>query len=465
MQEFKGLSKKDIATFKKTEAQKALPKIGEKEITKLGKIKKRKEILEAEPSQLAGMAEDVKAISKETISDLDRLQAEIEKDQAAKNILKNAPELSEEAIASIDDDIKSKKAEEGQIYYDYKSGTANIVGGLAPATNVPAVERKYDHFKKEKAQVIAELKRSGQFEKTSKAEILNRAADLYKKNALIAAKENMWRDYLENNADVTEKTRSLLKEYGGAKTLKAQLDLRKNIVLAEESIKAAGVAYKEYEGAIKDLKPKGYKFETQQEVDEENAKIAKAMQLADKVRGYEAHAKKYRESHNNNVKNVEDASLELDMLKRDYSYSGALNKVGRQLQSWGLDALGVANMLTGIPQAIATSVLPDDIAAQIEQNPNYWRNRGIEIAEARNRNEEYISEYYAKSREITDIESFMENTWDGFTRFAPDLLLMAATGGGSAAGKKIATEGSKSLLKSAFKKATLNKASLANLRL
>ena len=285
-----------------------------------------------------------------------------------------------------------------------------------------AEDEKYVPFEAERKQALAEAKIKNQ--KLTNEQLNTIAERKYKFNQYKAAANKKSEQYLKDiggdEQDLLE-SRSKKSVAANKKRIATQSMLSKDL---------AGYDY-EFKKIEKELKAYGNnpKFSTQDDVDLYNFKVK---QLKD-IQGF---AKNTYEAYKGNLEDYDKSNDKLgspeeeyDLAKRHYGFGWELTKVVPAIENFVEGAVGVVSMLND-----AATYFPRKIANDLMgQETNFLTEGTKSILEFKREREKIQEGFYAKPREVENVETFMEKGWDLVATQFPNIILMALTGGGSRA--------------------------------
>lgn len=335
------------------------------------------------------------------------------KKQNAEYLAKTTP--TQDYIKSIDAETAAKIKENGKVqtYIEYPKNEFS-----AP------IERKtvVNSFPSEKKEVMAELQKAGTLSKYNQKQILDLAAEKYKKKKLAAYVNNQSIDYYSN---LDDKTKALKEDYLAKESKFRNLELEKKASINGNIYKHLSESSKELNEVTKSLEKYGKNptFKTQDELDKYKVLAAKYDNL------YKGTKELYT-TWNINNKDIAYSSdklgtidQEFDLAKRNYDFGTGIGL--RVFQGFG--NLGAEILQLGL---LTAPFIP----------PNARDNMSRYVALSNRESNERINSYLAPEEEITDAKSFAKAGFNLVATQLPSWALMYATGGGSKAEQMLAKE-------------------------
>lgn len=354
---------------------------------------------------------------------------------------------SQDEISELDNYIKEELAKNGATTEESDYSQVDDMGN--PIFNTKQVI--YNAFEDEKTKVINRLKKAGTLDKYSDDQITKLASQDYRENELKKIREDKYKDFLENNTDISEKAKTIIQNYNVKKSVyEADKFVKDNLAINELEKNQKNIINK-VEKINSQLKPNNYKFTNQIELDKQNELIAERNELIGYYNQNQQLSDKLSDNIQKSSKNVEDLDLAYDMFKRDYSWQGQGEKFGANLVTWGTDLLSAGSY--AVDSLINLSFGGKD-------NYTSWLTNNL--AENSKTIKDFVNDTYAKDRnDISNVEGLLEKTANLVLDYAPDLALLYLTGGGSSLAKEsIKQTAKKSLLEKGIKAATLSEGTL-----
>jgi hypothetical protein len=312
-----------------------------------------------------------------------------------------------------------------------------------------ATYKPYQPFETELKEIKKDLASRGILNKVNEKALLDMSAQTYKAKQLAKIQESKYRDYLENTTDISEKSKNLALKYFDAQKASAAANYDKNKMILDQQESQLGSLVEKINNISATLKPKDYKFTTQQEIDEENKKITQLQELNGI---HQSHSISYQELAKKTDKESEkydNVSFLQDLYKRDYSWGGVAGKVKTRATQWAYEMVQGANFIAGNTLKGAAYDYLD--IKELTGIDNPFASVDNFLADRINALGEDLQGLYPKQREMTSVEGILEKGGDLLINQAPDLILMGLTRGGSAVAKKgaekLATEGAKQITK------------------
>ena len=283
------------------------------------------------------------------------------------------------------------------------------------------VERKkvVVSFPTEKNEVIQELEKAGTLEKYNQKQILDLAAEKYKKKKIASYVNTQSIDYYSN---LDDETKNLREDYLKKEGTFRSLDLEKKATINGNIYKHLNDSSKELDAITKQLKSYGDKpvFKTQEELD--NYK-----KLATEYNTLYKGTKDLFNTFNFNNNDIANSSDKLKSVDEEYNlakrnYGILTNFGGRVFQgfsSTGASIIQIMNLMS----------------------PPGMKERVSEYVALSNRSqEEAMYNALAPDEEVTDAKSFAKAGFNLVATQLPNWLLMYASGGGSAVAEKAVAE-------------------------
>jgi hypothetical protein len=366
----------------------------------------------------------------------------------------NNSQLTEDDNAEIDSYIESELAKNNTIQKvaaNNKSGNLSLIAkGGAPSTGYEnVISQKYQAFPDEVEKVKAELKRKNLLGKVSEDDIIKEASNLWKVKEIKKRRESKFRDSLEETTNISDVAKSVVNDYLIKKSTKEANDFVKETVFKESLDRTSENYISKIKEIDKKLKPKGYKFTSQQELDEQNALIANRNNLIKDINNNEELIDSSVKKINKLSDSVDDLSLQGDMFSRDYSMLG----VGKKLYLNFANQIGGGVAGLGLYLNQGTEMAYDALGLEeligMENPITYLKNV---VSDKKAAIDDRLTYEFAKPR-TGSTEAYLEEAGDLFITQAPNLLLMALTGGTSTAEKVIAEQLAKEAAPSLLTKA------------
>jgi hypothetical protein len=325
----------------------------------------------------------------------------------ASELLKQATILPKEFEDELNNEINSQKERNGKAYTEYQTpGGVGYIGGGANTE----IKRKFIAFENERKQALNEFKKIKKA--PTEQEILNRAAQIYKQNKTEERLYSQKWDALENLEGYGEEVQKFFIDYDINKKTVADDDLAKTNAQKVYTQKALEHSVSNIENLKKRLKPAGYEYKTQQEIDEQNTLIEQInlnkKEIGDNI--------KYYDKLSNNEAVLENASTSLEkdieLQKKDWNW---WSRTGRKIWNSYVNEFGgsVAGALAYADDLIMSTVTGGS-----------WDNRiGKDVARMKQENkEEYESKMAPNRGTFTSPEAFMENAADAIISQLPQII-------------------------------------------
>lgn len=285
-----------------------------------------------------------------------------------------------------------------------------------------AEDEKYIPFAEERKQALAEAKIKNQ--KLTAAQLEAIAEKKYKFNQYKLAASKKSEQYLK---DISGEEQDLLESRSKKNVLANKKRIATQTMLSKD---LAGYDY-ELKNKIKEVEAYGKnpKFSTQDEVDEFNFKVKELKDIQGFAKNtYEAYKSNLEDYDKSNDK-LSSPEEEYDLAKRHYGFGWELTKVVPAVENFVEGAVGITSMLndavTYLPRKAVNSLL--------DKETNFLTEGTKSILEFKREREKIQEGFYAKPREVENVETFMEKGWDLVASQVPNIVLMALTGGGSKA--------------------------------
>ena len=286
--------------------------------------------------------------------------------------------------------------------------------------SVPVKRTKIiNSFPEEKKEVILELQKAGTLEKYNQKDILNLAAEKYKKKKIASYVNSQSIEYYSNLDDETKALREdYLKKQGAFKSL----ELEKKATINGNIYKHLNDSSKELDVITKKLKSYGDKptFKTQEELNDYKKLVTEYDAL------YTGTKELFNTFNFNNtdIANSSDKLKSVDeeynLAKRNYGvFTNFGGRVFRGLSSQGASLIQIMNLMS--PPGMKESISEYVALSNREQ-------------------EEAMSAALAPDEEVTDAKSFAKAGFNLVATQLPNWLLMYASGGGSVAAEKAVAE-------------------------
>ena len=274
-------------------------------------------------------------------------------------------------------------------------------------------------FPKERKEVIEELQKAGNLEKYNQKDILDLAAEKYKKKKIASYVNSQSIDYYSN---LDDKTKALREDYLKKEGVFKSLELDKKATINGNIYKHLTDSSKELDDITKQLKSYGKKptFKTQEEFDNYKKLATEYNTL------YEGTKDLFNtfNFNNNDIANSSDKlksiDEEYDLAKRNY---GILTNFGGRVfqgfSSTGASLIQIMNLMSP---------------------PGMKENISEYVALSNRAQEEAMYGALAPDEEVTDAKSFAKAGFNLVATQLPNWLLMYASGGASTAAEKATAE-------------------------
>lgn len=356
---------------------------------------------------------------------------------------KNAAKLTDQETSGLDEFINLELSKNNTIQ-EVNNASEDSYGIMAKesptALGLNVSKEKYLAFPDQVKKIKAQLKSENLLNKFSEDEILQKAAGLWKAENVKKIQESKFRDALEDTTNISETAKEIVNNYTVKNKGKEELDYVKNTIFKEGLDKSVEKNINDVNKIDEQLKPKGYKFQTQDEINTQNDLIIKRNTL---IKDLEDLSELKNETSKKIVassKNIDDLNLQSDMFSRDYSYSGVGKKIATNFKMMANDLLGFASYAYQPTEMVYDALNIKEITGIA--NPFTAINTAL--SENKARYEEELTYNYAKPRE-SGLEANFEKAGDLLISQAPNLALMILTRGGSV-GEQVAAKTSQSLL-------------------
>jgi hypothetical protein len=358
---------------------------------------------------------------KATVASLD-----LKKDKEASKWVEEGELISkptEEELSNIELYIEAEKEKNGK-----KIVTPAPVDEYGYAIGSETTEI-YKPFPDEIAKIKKELSSKNLLGKFNEESILDMAASEYKKKEIAKLKNDKFKDYLENTTDISDKSRSIANNYFEKTKAAEAAGYTKDVLTREEKENQISDISNKISELNKVIKPNNYKFKTQEEVEDENKKLAQRNEL---IKIYELENINYRDLNKKIDKEstkYDDLNFQQDLYKRDYSWTGVADKLKTRSTQWAYELLGGAEFLSGGPlKSAAYDYLKIEELTGIK---NPFAATSEFLAERVDSLGKDLQELYPKERELNSAEGIFEKAGDLLINQAPDLVAMYLTGGAS----------------------------------
>ncbi len=380
------------------------------------KAKQAKKTEEAKITEAADLSK-----FKATVASLD-----LKKDKEASKWVEEGELISkptEEELSDIELYIEAEKAKNGK-----KIVTPAPVDEYGYAIGSETTEI-YKPFPDEVTKIKKELSSKNLLGKFNEDAILDMAASEYKKKEIAKLKNDKFKDYLENTTDISDKSRSIANNYFEKTKAAEAAAYTKDVITREEKENQISDISNKISELNKVIKPNNYKFKTQEEVDDENKKLAQRNEL---IKIYELENINYRDLNKKIDKEstkYDDLNFQQDLYKRDYSWTGVADKLKTRSTQWAYELLGGADYLGGGPlKSAAYDYLK---IGELTGIKNPFTASSEFLAERVDSLGKDLQELYPKERELTSAEGLFEKAGDLLINQAPDLVALYLTRGAS----------------------------------
>jgi hypothetical protein len=380
------------------------------------KAKQAKKAEEAKITEAADLSK-----FKATVASLD-----LKKDKEASKWVEEGELISkptEEELSDIELYIEAEKAKNGK-----KIVTPAPVDEYGYTIGSETTEI-YKPFPDEVTKIKKELSSKNLLGKFNEDAILDMAASEYKKKEIAKLKNDKFKDYLENTTDISDKSRSIANNYFEKTKAAEAAAYTKDVITREEKENQISDISNKISELNKVIKPNNYKFKTQEEVDDENKKLAQRNEL---IKIYELENINYRDLNKKIDKEstkYDDLNFQQDLYKRDYSWTGVADKLKTRSTQWAYELLGGADYLGGGPlKSAAYDYLK---IGELTGIKNPFTASSEFLAERVDSLGKDLQELYPKERELTSAEGVFEKAGDLLINQAPDLVALYLTRGAS----------------------------------
>jgi hypothetical protein len=363
----------------------------------------------------------------------------------------------QEQLSEIENEIKNELDKNGKF-------TERMVYPRSEFQVPYAIKEKYNAFAAEKSEVIAELKKNKTLDRYNDDAILNLAVEKYRKKKITSIYDNNAKDFME---DVSDEEQEQLRKASEEASKDASKQINYHILVNQRVDRNVKEGIIKLNGLSEGLKKytKDYKFKSKEEYDEYKVKVSEYNDLRNTVTGLQSIQQENLKKLDKSKEKLKTAEEEFDIFKRHYGYSNLILKPVAAFAQLGGDMLGfvglTSDVLTAPERYIYSKIVGDD---EFEFATDFSKT----IAKKNIAFEESVESYFPKKLEITDAESLGEYSFDLVANQIPNLLLMYASGGGTAAARVAAGEiaaktATEQVTKSSLKKVadwTLNKMAL-----
>jgi hypothetical protein len=393
------------------------------------KFEQEQEVLTKKTQRKKEIEEEEKTIFSAKVADLD-LKYNDNASQGYKLALE-ASQLNEEDVNYLDEYVKNELARDKKFVEN--SAMYSRIGEADPDP--------YIAFEKQRKTVIQRLKKEGTLDEYNENQILQEAALEWKKQEEAKIREDKFTRHLANNSNITEKSQAIIKNYTIAKGENAALTYINSSTARNELVKEQSDIEDKIIKIDSNLKPKNYKFTTQEEVDAQNALINEREELVGYYNKNNDLAKTLENKISSSSNEVKDLNFAYDMFKRDYSTSGSLKRRGTKVLKWLNEGGGLAGY--GFDFLVNSAIQ----ATKIGPAGTYRSTLSDKAADNALALDEYINNTFEK--DLNNLESageWVKHTGDLVLDFAPDLAVMVLTMGESAVIKEASKQAVKKSL-------------------
>jgi hypothetical protein len=406
------------------------------------------------PEYKKQQAEKNKALKEQ--QDLDQAKMEARNAASAERLRKKSEvhirfiqstKPKEEQILQLDDEIQRELKKDGtdQEYMVYPKNEFS---------RPRVVKNKYNAFSLEKAEVIAELKKNQTYDKHNEDSIRQLAAERYKKKKIASIYDTNAKDFME---DITSEEQEELRKASEEASKNASKQVNYNALLNqrhEKNINGAMPKLKEYYDGLQKY-DKDYKFKSKEEYQEYKQKLQEYNFLRSNVLDLQTAQQENLKSLDKSKESLLTAEQEFDVFKRHYGAGNLILKPAAAFKSLLVDAIGFGSLMFDYASMPSRYIYSKTIG---DDDFEYVSGATKAVAEYGQESEEFWSNYFQKTVEITDSESLGEYSFDLVANQLPNFLLMALSGGGSTAARVAATEVVGKTIVEQTAKSTLKKA-------
>ena len=310
----------------------------------------------------------------------------------ASNIMAKANIVSKEFEDELDLDIENQIKRNGQIREISTAAYGSMTGGFGQTK----IKSKFEAFPKERKLVIESFKK--QNKPYTETEVLNISKDLYRNNKIKDQQYNQKTDAFESLDGYNDDVKDFFKAYTSDAKKISDIDLAKITVqkgymqgLVEKKAKAQEILEKQ-------LKPKEYKFSTQEEVDKENLLVYQINQgrksLKEDYNHYNELVLNQDKLQNTSTTLAEDIELH----NKEWGWWARTGlKTAKALNDFGGGVAGGAAWLA-------------DLSVNIPTGGDFGNKFGEFVSETTKFNDEFYGGNLPKQRSASySIESFGEN--------------------------------------------------------
>ena len=299
-----------------------------------------------------------------------------------------------------------------------------------------AVKSKYKAFSNEKAEVIAELKKSQILDKYNDDAIRKLAVEKYRKKKITSIYDTNAKDFME---DATEEEQAELKKASEEASINAAKQVNYKALLNQRFDRNVKAAIPRLQEAQDDLKQytKDYKFKSKEEYEEYKSKFNYFNDLRNTVVGLQSAQEENLKSLDKSQEDLQTAEQEFDVFKRHYGAGNLVLKPAAAFKSLFAQGLGFASLVADYTTMPARYLYSKTIG---DDDFEYVSDVTKGIARYNQYSEDFWDNYFQKTVEITNAESLGEYSFDLLANQIPNLTLMVLSGGGSAAARTVAAE-------------------------
>lgn len=319
-------------------------------------------------------------------------------------------------MSSLDAEIATKIKENGKETYV----TEGYGGGGEPG--IPETRKiKINSFAPEKSEVIDELKKAGKLQEYNQKQILELAAEKYKKKKIASYVTSQSIGFY---SDLDDKTKKIREDYLKKEKNFRKLELENKATINGDIKKNLDESAARFNDIKAELELYGTKpiFKNQEEVNKYNKLVAKYNSLRIGTKDlYDTWEINNKDIANSSQK-LGTIEQEYDLTKRNYNWgAGFGTRVFQGFSNLGAQIAQLAVITSGLSRSTTDSASRYIALSNRESN-------------------EMINSYLVPEEEITDAITFAKAGFNLVATQLPSWILMYATGGGSKAEQMLATE-------------------------
>ena len=334
--------------------------------------------------------------------------------QKAKELFDASSIVSDEYLLELNAEIEREKT------WNESSYNSTVNAGQAGFTGASNTTSKYYAFPEQREIVLKEAKRKGT--PLSPEDVLNQSAELYKKEAIDQRIYDQRYGAMEDIDSLYPKAKDVLEKYRIAEENYTNTQIAKNEVIAEYTFGAVIDKETENNSLKALLKPEGYKFKTQAEVDEQNNIINKINENAKSYNESVKFLNQLKEKNDTLIIDNLDAKSQANIFNKEWGwFDRGFIKSKKSVGGFAFGILGGAAWVQDLVESPFRAVT--DYLGVTEDSQNKY---GKLIGELSGDMDKLYSEQLPENRSASySLESFGENAASAIIDAVPFIATLA----------------------------------------